>query len=102
MDMTIVEKEVTAELETEMTGFCKRQEITQGWSVAQHAKFQHGLVMDIVDSGLEADETKFRIFLVLRKTANYSAWRQAHEGDGQPLRAGTGKKQTNLLAEYGG
>jgi hypothetical protein len=102
MDQVAIEKEVSAELETAMVSFCKTHEISQGWSVAQHAKFQLGLVMDVVDSGdaITPEEAKFRIFLILRKLANYSAWRQAHEGEGQPLKAGSGKKSANLASEY--
>ena len=102
--MAKVEVEVKAQLETSMRDFCKRKGIVQGWSVAQHAAFVHGEVMDVVESGdaVEADEAKFRIFVILRTTANYSQWRQAHEGPGQPLLAGIGRGTKSLLAEYGG
>lgn len=95
-----LEAEVKAFTETEMTGFCTRHAITKGWSVLQHTKFQHGLVMDVVESELDGEETKFRIFVILRMTANYSAWRQAHEGDGKPLAAGTGRGTRSLAGDY--
>lgn len=103
-DMQKVEVEVKQSLETDMRAFCTEKGITQGWSVSQHTAFVHRNVMDVVESGdaLEAGEAKFRIFVILRTTANYSAWRQAHEGDGQPLRAGAGRGTKSLLAEYGG
>lgn len=101
--MVRAEAEVKAGLETSMVAFCTRHNIVRSWSVAQHAKFQHGEVMDVVETGdaIDADEAKFRIFVILRTTANYSAWRQAHEGEGKPLAAGTGRGTKSLVGEYG-
>lgn len=101
MDNTKIEAEVKAGIEAEMVVFCKRKGIMKGWSVAQHAAFQLGLVMDVVESGLEVEETKFRIYVILRTLANYSAWRQSHEGPGKPLEAGTGRGTKSLAGEYG-
>lgn len=100
--MAKIEAEVGAALETEMREFCTRKGIVQGWSVAQHAQFQHGQLMDVIETAgaIEEDEVKFRVFIILRKTANYSAWRQAHEGDGKPLAKGAGRGSKSLLAEY--
>lgn len=100
--MAKVEAEVVAGLETDMAAFCKERGVSQGWSVAQHAAFQHRSVMDVVESGdaITAEEAKFRLFVILRRTANYSAWRQAHEGTGQPLAKGSGRGSKSLLDEY--
>lgn len=105
MDKNKIEAETNAALEADMVAFCEKQGIVRGWSVANHAKFQFQTLADIIDSnttgdGMMSEETKFRVFLVLRKTANYSAWRQAHEGEGKPLAAGVGRGGKSLAAEY--
>lgn len=110
VEMAKVEQEVKQSVEKEMTGFCETNGITAGWSVAQHAKFQLGLVMDVVETGdaIDAEEAKFRLYVILRTLANYSAWRQAHERDGTaktahlPLAAGTGRGMKSLAGEYAG
>lgn len=101
MDNAKIELEVKKAIEAEMVEFCKRKAIVRGWSVAQHAAFQLGLVMDVVESGLEVEETKFRLYVILRTLANYSAWRQSHEGEGKPLAAGVGRGTKSLAGEYG-
>ncbi len=103
-----LEAEVKAHIELEMVAFCTEKGIVKGWSVAQHAAFMQRLVVELLESDVEGeigapgDTTKFSLYVVFRTLANYSQWRQAHEGEGKPLQAGTGRGQKSLAGEYDG
>lgn len=103
-----IEVSVKAHIETEMVAFCTEKKIVKGWSVGQHAAFTHRLVVELLESDVDgalgdpSDETKYSLYVVFRTLANYSAWRQSHEGEGQPLQAGTGRGTKSFAAEYDG
>lgn len=103
-DMQKTEQEVRTATDTEMASFCKREQVRSGWSTKQHAQFCTEQIMDLVESGLAPDETKFRLWTFLNLTANYSSFRQKYEGDdasGKPLRpSGPKKGGADLASDY--
>lgn len=98
---TKIEAEIAAQLDKEMRSYvaARPSGAAGGWSVKDHSVLLTTIVSDISLSELDAEEEKYRFYVLFRHTANYSSFRQKYEKL-NVLAAGQRATAESLAAEY--